>query len=288
MVNEARRSPAPAPGTARSASAAIDLSWLPPEIAAAVTRAREAIINSAPEGGDERKRESISRLVRSIDYHLVEYRTSMAAAPGDPLRAMTSPLEGNVLDVGCGFGQVLLTLSRGARGACLVGVDRDLGVLRFGARLIREMGDHSVALNLLAADALQLPFKDGHFDLVICRDVLMSLPARPALKELARVVAPGGRLFIHDVGAGFYLDDFVRGKWKGSLFALLNGTLLALVSRQVCLRGLWNNYQTVVFLRRTLGREGLVVRTVVTGSRRWGLPLNVKILAIRPGPGDTR
>jgi SAM-dependent methyltransferase len=62
------------------------------------------------------------------------------------------------------------------------------------------------------ADAAHLPFRDGFFDGLICKDVLEHVrdPFATA-RELARVLRPGGRLFvnllgIHPYHAGAYGD----------------------------------------------------------------------------------
>jgi O-antigen/teichoic acid export membrane protein/SAM-dependent methyltransferase len=246
---------------------------------AAVERARRRCLDSLRSDGDPAR---AARAGAAIDYHLREYRTVAGAAPDDPVRTLTAPLRGDVLEVGCGFGQVLLALGDGAEGARLFGVDRDRDVVRFGSLLCRELGSSRLLPRLVTADALRLPFPDRRFDLVICRDVLMALPAGRGIAEMARLLRPGGRLYIHEVGAGFYLDEIGRGYWKGALLALFNGVLLQIASRQISVAGLWNNFQSRRFLGRALRREGLVVTRFARGRTRLGLPLNVKVVAARP------
>jgi SAM-dependent methyltransferase len=57
---------------------------------------------------------------------------------------------------------------------------------------------------LVQAGAQELPFADASFDTVVCTFVLCSVPdPRRALSEVARVLAPGGRmLFLEHVHAG--------------------------------------------------------------------------------------
>lgn len=85
-------------------------------------------------------------------------------------------LSGRVLDVGCGTSPYRRYLPAGSR---YVGVDRLI-------RAARVRG---------AAEAL--PFRDGAFDGVICTEVL-ELSPRPwqVLRELARVLRAGGRLYL--------------------------------------------------------------------------------------------
>jgi ubiquinone/menaquinone biosynthesis C-methylase UbiE len=93
-----------------------------------------------------------------------------------------------VLDVGCGDGRHIVEAAR--RGCFAVGVDYDAGELRkargrFGAHLV----------DLIAADASRLPFRDGAFDAVICTETLEHLGDDVgAIGEIARVLRDGGAL----------------------------------------------------------------------------------------------
>jgi SAM-dependent methyltransferase len=220
-------------------------------------------------------------LQQRVAYHLAEFERMRLVGPDDPMVRMTTPFAGRVLEVGCGLGQVLRSLGRGARPELLVGVDVDLELLRMKGTLGDGQDSGSGLPMLVAGDALSLPFSNEAFDLVICRVVLMSLPVDRALRELARVVRPGGRIYLHLTGPGFYLQDLGRGRWKGSMFALLNGTLLTLFSMQVRLAGLWNNYETAKYVEKRLAEEGFTVVLREKGRRRWLCPIAEKLLAVR-------
>ena len=48
----------------------------------------------------------------------------------------------------------------------------------------------------------ELPFDAGSFDVVLCQQGLQYFPDRPAaMKEMARVLAPGGRIALNVWGA---------------------------------------------------------------------------------------
>ena len=120
-----------------------------------------------------------------------------------------------VLDAGCGGGLVARELA--AAGATVVGLDRSLGSLGVARRAVarrgpgnpkgvprwigrgpgnpeavpRPMGSFRPTQGRLE----RLPFADGVFDVVVAADVLEHVPDLPAaVAELARVLAPGGRL----------------------------------------------------------------------------------------------
>jgi demethylmenaquinone methyltransferase/2-methoxy-6-polyprenyl-1,4-benzoquinol methylase len=90
-----------------------------------------------------------------------------------------------VLDVAAGTAVSTEALRR--EGAVAVGVDFSLGMLRAGR----------FAVPLVAGDALQLPFADGAFDAVTISFGLRNVvDTSAALRELARVTRPGGRLVV--------------------------------------------------------------------------------------------
>jgi demethylmenaquinone methyltransferase/2-methoxy-6-polyprenyl-1,4-benzoquinol methylase len=93
-----------------------------------------------------------------------------------------------VLDLGAGTGVSTEELSRA--GAYVVGVDISLGMLAVGRRTRPKV-------SLVAGDALALPFADHTFDAVTTSFVIRNVANTPgALRELARVTRPGGRMVI--------------------------------------------------------------------------------------------
>jgi len=96
-----------------------------------------------------------------------------------------------ILDVGCGTGAMLDWLQR-FPGAEIVGLDVSSDALGF----CRTRGHRA----LVEGSALDLPFPDGSFDLIICTDVLQHLPNPPgdraALREAHRVLDDGGYIYV--------------------------------------------------------------------------------------------
>jgi ubiquinone biosynthesis O-methyltransferase len=110
---------------------------------------------------------------------------------------LTGPVRGlHVLDVGCGDGHLALALARA--GAQVSGVDPDPRMLRLARCRFEEAG---VTVNLAEAQAQALPFEDARFDVVVAVTVLCFV-GRPeqAVAEMARVLRPGGRLMIGELG----------------------------------------------------------------------------------------
>jgi SAM-dependent methyltransferase len=66
-----------------------------------------------------------------------------------------------------------------------------------GKRLATELGLVNVAFSLV--DLYALPYRDGQFDLIICRNAFHLLPEPvSALQELLRVLKPQGRVVVLD------------------------------------------------------------------------------------------
>lgn len=103
-----------------------------------------------------------------------------------------------VLDAGCGTGRALpvLRAAVGPEGTVL-GADLTPAMLREALRAGRDADG-----GLLLADVARLPLRDGALDAVFGAGLISHLP-EPAvnLRELARVVRPGGRLALfHPIG----------------------------------------------------------------------------------------
>ena len=109
-----------------------------------------------------------------------------------------------VLDVACGPGHVAAAAAR--RGARVTGVDLS------GEMVARATRAHP-AVRFREADAEALPFADCAFGAVVCNFGIGHF-AEPELaaKELARVLAPGGRLALT------WWDDPARSRINGTFF----------------------------------------------------------------------
>jgi 2-polyprenyl-3-methyl-5-hydroxy-6-metoxy-1,4-benzoquinol methylase len=94
-----------------------------------------------------------------------------------------------VLEIGCGRGAFALYLA--GRGARVVAADFSPAAVEIASGLLDGRA------SAIVADVQQLPFEDGHFDLVISLETLEHVPD-PArgLSELVRVTRPGGRLIV--------------------------------------------------------------------------------------------
>jgi ubiquinone/menaquinone biosynthesis C-methylase UbiE len=105
-----------------------------------------------------------------------------------------------VLDLGCGTGTLAIMAKRAEPGATVFAVDGDPAAIGFAHRKIVREG---VNVRLHLALAQQLPYPDRFFDRVLSTLVLHHLSHEgkvAALREVARVLAPGGEFHMADFG----------------------------------------------------------------------------------------
>ena len=100
--------------------------------------------------------------------------------------AGAAPQRRSVLEIGCGAGGMLGPLSRYGE---ICGLDIDHEYVAF----CKERGFDKV----LCGSGYELPFADGSFDLVCLFDTIEHIPDdTQALREVFRVLRPGGRVFV--------------------------------------------------------------------------------------------
>ncbi len=141
-----------------------------------------------------------------------------------------------VLDIGCGLGGK--TVAYAEARAIVTGVDLSEKNIALCSAFARSRGVDAV---FAAGDAARLPFAAGSFDVVIANDSLEHFadPAR-ALGELARVLAPGGSIFLFFTPwgspLGSHLYDYIRTPWCHLVFP--EWLIRSLIERAAAARGI--------------------------------------------------
>lgn len=119
-----------------------------------------------------------------------------------------------VLDVGCGVGITAAYIAK-RYGCRVVGIDLTPEMLPWAHKRAEKEGV-SRLVELKVADARNLPFKSGTFDLVLSESVIIFTKDRKAvLKECSRVLKKGGLLAINEgcwtkTPVPQHVSDYVR------------------------------------------------------------------------------
>ncbi|MDL1974814.1 MAG: class I SAM-dependent methyltransferase [Deltaproteobacteria bacterium] len=117
---------------------------------------------------------------------------------GSAIQALELPQGSSGLDAGCGIGSHTLLLAKAVGSAGHVtGLDLSFELLIHAKKRARK-SSLSAQVSFQKGDVSKLPFEDDTFDWVWSADCVGYAPLEPLLlvKELARVVRPGGKIAI--------------------------------------------------------------------------------------------
>ena len=126
---------------------------------------------------------------------------AIAPAPGE-----------RILDVATGTGLVARALAR--RSGCeVVGLDQSERMLDGARGRVASRPELAARITFLRGDAEHLPFADGQFDALTFTYLLRYVDDRDAtMRELARVVRPGGRIGMVEFGVPS--NEAARALWR--------------------------------------------------------------------------
>jgi ubiquinone/menaquinone biosynthesis C-methylase UbiE len=135
---------------------------------------------------------------RWFDRRAGSYESGVTSRWRDPvqresLEALQLGAEDRLLDVGCGTGAAVR--SAASVTASVVGIDLSPEMIRQA----RELASGLANVHFEIADSEHLPFDDGAFTAVVCSNSFHHYPdPGRAVREMTRVLAPGGRLVLGD------------------------------------------------------------------------------------------
>jgi ubiquinone/menaquinone biosynthesis C-methylase UbiE len=133
------------------------------------------------------------------DYDAMDHSEVNARFVAD-FRAAHGPCRGGeILDVGTGPARIAIALCQAEPAARVRAADLAEAML---ARARQNVAAANLAdrIACVRADAKALAWPDGSFEAVISNTIIHHIPdPAPALREMARLVAPGGALFVRDL-----------------------------------------------------------------------------------------
>jgi ubiquinone/menaquinone biosynthesis C-methylase UbiE len=182
--------------------------------------------------------------------------------------AHAAPAAGErVLDIGCGTGTLAIAVARAAPDAQITGLDADAAIL---TRARAKAGDAGARIAFDQAMSTSLPYPGASFDLVLSTlffHHLTDVAKRETAVEVVRVLRPGGRLVVADLGRP--QDPLMRVAVRGTV-QLLDGTATTALN----VRGELPGVLSAAGLRSVGVRERMRTPTgsyeIVTGARPAG------------------
>lgn len=132
-------------------------------------------------------------------YHAMNHDRVNAVFVDDMVR-MVPPgdMRGPILDLGAGNGLIPLLIRKQIPNAILVALDAARSMLAIAQKVAGR--GHAGKLGWVQARAQRLPYRDGVFPLVVSNSLIHHLPEPGlAIREVWRVLAPGGWVFIRDL-----------------------------------------------------------------------------------------
>ena len=197
---------------------------------------RDYFLSQIVEGYDE------FRENRGVSYNKAKLVRQLTPGPGI-----------KILDAGCGRGEVALACAKA--GAHVSGIDYSEAAVE----LTREVLEGFPHVDIRQGDVTDLPWPDDTFDRVQFSDVIEHLDppqAVPALRELRRVLKPGGYLLVHTAPNRLFMKvgwplsrPLVRLVGHGEIADKVDGWFEVADEYHV-------NEQSVYSLRRALRRAG--------------------------------
>jgi len=102
-----------------------------------------------------------------------------------------------LIDVGCGIGTPALRVAK-LTGADVTGITVSAKQVEWASASAATAG-LAQQVRFQLADAMRMPFEDGSFDSAYALESIIHMDRVTALREMARVVKPGGRVVLTDV-----------------------------------------------------------------------------------------
>jgi ubiquinone/menaquinone biosynthesis C-methylase UbiE len=136
-----------------------------------------------------------------------------------------------LLDIGCGTGLFAARVREALPGARVVGVDLVEGMLARGRDRWRKLSETATAVQ---GDSERLPFAPGSFDVVTCANSFHHYPHQDlAVREMRRVLRPGGRLILvdgyRDAPYGWFIYDLCVALREGNVHHCSTGRVRTLM-----------------------------------------------------------
>ncbi len=203
-------------------------------------------------------REAVVRLVVPMDpsryLEFPETLTALDARPGERILDVASPK--------------LVSVALARKGAEVVSVD----AFRDEIETWQALAGHTPGLRFQVADARRLPFADASFDHAYSISVIEHIPEDgdlTAMRELARVVRPGGRIVITTGLSREYSEDWREEPVYGSDAGIGDGPPQAPAERESFFSRTYDEQRLAQLVDAARPHADLVDRRVAVPTPTW-------------------
>ena len=200
--------------------------------------------------------------VDSTEYHLGEIEIALDPSRPEHILPAVETARVGVVDVGCGLGQLFV-----AKGAAI-----QPGVACYGFDIDPSSIDYAIAhwpqkAMFAVAPAEKLPLPDGSVDLYVSRVALPYTDIPRALREAARVLVPGGRLWITLHPVSMTLVEIRQAARRARIkevvrrgVVLMNGLVFHLSGSSRSFLGIKDSWQSASRMTRVLKNDFTDIR----------------------------
>ena len=161
----------------------------------------------------------------TIRYHLGELEIAKNPKDSNHVMPVFSENDNLILDLGCGIGQTLIAAELG-NDRFPIGIDIDFGSLLYGKENYKN-------ITFINGAGEHLPFRDGIFDVVICRVSLPYSNINESIGDISRVLKDDGKIWLILHPFSMVLKNLMmaikRFQLKSTIsqiYVLLNGVVL--------------------------------------------------------------
>lgn len=199
-------------------------------------------------------------------YHLDELEIALDPSRPEHIMPVLSGARLGVVDVGCGIGQLFVAKGHEIPpGVRRYAFDVDVDAIAYAKSRWPGHADFAVA------PAETLPLDDRTVDVYVARVTLQVAHIPTALREAARVLVPGGRLWItlHPISMtlekmGRAARSFRVKEFIGQSIVLVNGLVFAVSGRRPRVFGVTHSWQNAHGMRRELAANFRDLRVTST------------------------
>lgn len=196
----------------------------------------------------------------TIEYHLKELEISQNKNNIRMAMPEILPSDEFILDIGCGIGQLFISLNCTDR-TC-IGIDVDEDAISYGIK------SYGKKIQFILSDAAKIPLPSNILDIVCCRVSIPYTNIPKVIKQIQRTLKIGGRVWILPHSKEFTKNSIMEAVKSKNIkstiyqaYSLINGYCFKYFGFVFpFINGKYESWQDIDALKRLLVRNGFEVK----------------------------